>query len=651
MSSCTIDKVQVPFNIDSDWVFANPIPVVYKIENTKFPVNTEDAIEAILSVEDDDGFLKVSLVSSYESYQEQDWVELTDTSNPAYLGVWQILNVDIYGNLTLSVPYQGVTSGNVQRYYQNYFTILRLYVGIPPAHPKASENPMRLAATLYARPNSSNEALFNVSEIIREDYIFDNQFCQQQDNAGEAVNDLNAWVSVYVEYAESYDAVVDGEVVTEESTFQLDTSAGTEQMTNPDFASGSSGWSETVSGFDWTFSGGIAVAIFSNLSGSSKEIYQNISVIANETYLIQIDYNRPEVDQITAKLLIDGATVATQVEFSPAGSSSITYIYTPTSSATVQIGFKVEVDNTDVSGQEFELTLFSVKLEEINYYYLLNGTPQFGYVYGNNAGAYSLATGVVPAKFLTVFPQPRLFPGFPYDLSIIIPQSFFDDIYLTVFYRVKEYDFSGNQLSTDDINIPELGAGVYRLPISEYPYSSDGKYLTVGVYENRNSVETELSEVVRINIDRNGCAIHNTYISFLNYLGAWEYFLFKASRTNTFQTPVNQEIQRDVFANWDTLFAGGATQFDHIRKEGANKKTIYSQFVTKEERQVLIEWLRRSIKIMIYNEDAEDLNCLSVPFWRTILLESITESYTDIDKLFLLNFSYKETGEVFIQEQ
>lgn len=650
MSYCGIDLVTEEL-FESNWVFSNPVPVTYKVSNTKFPVNTTDPTESIAISEDNDGFLKLTLVTQYESYQELEWVELTDSLIEAYNGVWQIISVDIYGSITLSVPHAGVTTGNVHRYYQNYYTVLKLYAGIQPGHPRYAENPIRLVTTLYARPDSENLATFNISEIVRSEFGFENQFCQQQDLSGESVNDLNAWTSVYVEYAESYDVVIGGEVETVALGFTLDSTPDTELMTNKGFSGGATGWSESVIGFDWVFTAGVARATFTSLSGSTKELYQFIPVVADTVYNIRVEYTTAGNDQTTAKILINGVEAETLVEFDLNGASVISYIYTPTSSATVRVGFIVTADNSDTSGQLFNLTLFSMLEETVNYYYLVNGTPQFGYKFGNNAGQYSTYATTEAGKFLTVFSQPRMFPDFPFDLSIIIPHFYFTEPYISLYYTVREHNGQGSQVSSRSSVIPDYGGGVYRLPVSDYPYSPDSSYLTVNIYENNNGVVSAISETKRVNIAKDLCSIHDTYISFLNHLGGWDYFLFTASRRNIFNTPVSQELQRDVFANWDTLFAGGATQFDYIRKEAFNRKQINSQFVTKDERETLIEWLQRAIKVMIYRPEALEESCQDVPLWRTILVESITDSYSDIDKLYILNFTYKETGEVFIQEQ
>src|SRR6056297_548623 len=62
------------------------LPLVYKVSNTKFPVNSEDVVEDILSVSNNAGFAQLVLDSATYTFLAKGTVEVTNTTN--YNGVW-----------------------------------------------------------------------------------------------------------------------------------------------------------------------------------------------------------------------------------------------------------------------------------------------------------------------------------------------------------------------------------------------------------------------------------------------------------------------------------------------------------------------------------------------------------------------------------
>lgn len=199
-------------SIRSRWNAAN-LPLVYGISNTKWPTNSEDALIAVTSITDSDGFAQINFVNT--DILKRDWVEITGTTNNN--GIFQV-RAALPTFIILDTPFIENDSGFAQRYYQNYTTLIQVYAGIAPAHEHAATDPISLIGTIEQRPDTNNITLADVHEYVKNKMNTD-----YNESQASWPNDLNGWTDFYIAWAERFDDS-DGTTVTNEtSIFTNDT--------------------------------------------------------------------------------------------------------------------------------------------------------------------------------------------------------------------------------------------------------------------------------------------------------------------------------------------------------------------------------------------------------------------------------------------
>lgn len=197
---------------NSKWNSAT-LPIQYTFGNDKFPENTLDDVDSFGSVSDNNGYAQINLITGYEVYVAKEWIYVEGWSNYED-GPYQIKSVS-GSDITLFISYNGDDTGTVQRYYNNYTLLIRVYSGLPAGHVLEPEKPTVLVTTLEQVPFSNNVDT-DISGAVRTKVSTENLI-----NEFNSV-DWNLFTSFYVEVAERYDAVVDGEVVNFTSDFVSD---------------------------------------------------------------------------------------------------------------------------------------------------------------------------------------------------------------------------------------------------------------------------------------------------------------------------------------------------------------------------------------------------------------------------------------------
>lgn len=217
--SCTSFLVSY---LESNWV-ASDLPIIYGINNDKWPVNSTDQTDAFNAVSDDNGYARLAIPSPNESYSAGAYIKITGATQAGHNGVWRIRTVYSGTDMTVEAPYLGTDSGTLQKYYNNYHNVVRVYTGIRNGHTHANERPMELRGTLRVRPDQNNTCNANISSLVRADLApIDNNFCELTFTNGWA-NDFNQFTQFYIEFAESYDIAVGGVLQTFTSGFYTNT--------------------------------------------------------------------------------------------------------------------------------------------------------------------------------------------------------------------------------------------------------------------------------------------------------------------------------------------------------------------------------------------------------------------------------------------
>ena len=94
---------------------------------------------------------------------------------------------------------------NWQRYYEGYNIQVRVYTGIRSGHTLAADDPMALSTTIKTRPDTNNEAIIDISGVVRDSLApVQNELCAVLDGDNYHGNDTNLFTMFYIEYAEGY---------------------------------------------------------------------------------------------------------------------------------------------------------------------------------------------------------------------------------------------------------------------------------------------------------------------------------------------------------------------------------------------------------------------------------------------------------------
>lgn len=469
---------------NSRWVSGH-LPIQYKIANTKWPVNTEDDVDNICAVTDANGFVQINLCGTYETYNKYDYITIADSTVSSYNGVWQILSDNNDTTVTIGAVYAGTATGTIQKYYNGYKNLIKVYAGIPQYHQFQSEDPMSLIGTRSIKPNSSNISIVDISGLIQDKLNCDNDFDQIS-----GANDLNAWTGFYIEYAESYDTSDGATITTFTSAYTTDNNVNcnAEQIIqNGDFTTDLTGWVNGGSGATFIYDSATAAATKGGES-ASKVLYQEAEFLQGVEYNIMATAINGEANALrlfitlyTDTSLTTGINISTEFI---TGTQVINFNYIPSKDYSV-IGFRFFYFGT--TAQKGSLDNISATISDCTYYgFALNGTRQFQNTIGGNFGDYvqNFNEHVYLNKFLTYFTSPIWFNGLKFDLSTIIPKSSFDSTEDgNLYYYIKEYTEGGGFIQRQDITLASKDDGLYRLPISDLTLDSDTENFDVQIYQ------------------------------------------------------------------------------------------------------------------------------------------------------------------------
>lgn len=188
------------------------LPIVYEIESTIYPTNTDEesySPNTVDSYSDADGNTRLELDQALTDPTELSKIELVGTGPLA--GVYQILTVYQPWSVVIDLAYSGSLNFSgyvIVKYYDNYAINVNVYAGLDPSHRWYSEKPYELAATLKFVPDNDNRTKFSIAEILRA-------YINNRNNLtlDTLPNNLDFMTGFYISYFESYDQS-DGEDIT-----------------------------------------------------------------------------------------------------------------------------------------------------------------------------------------------------------------------------------------------------------------------------------------------------------------------------------------------------------------------------------------------------------------------------------------------------
>lgn len=238
---------------------------------------------------------------------------------------------------------------------------------------------------------------------------------------------------------------------------------------------------------------------------------------------------------------------------------------------------------------------------------------------------FAIPSGVVGQdRFLTLFSSPTLFPGYYFDLSFFVLSTsayvlrrevYVDDVLKEVF----DTSFNGT------------GTGVYRMAIAQSGWSEDR--IDVTLYREGVAV----SETLTIDVATT-CASQNFYITWLNYLGGYDYWNFTARKTSFISNLESKTQETNTFPDWPNSEGEFATtKRQQTVRRSRNALRIESQNLTQTQVDA-IKWLFSSPLVQIVD---------SVYDRRTIIVDAQSvQVYKDQQDLFTIGFNASYTDEL-----
>jgi len=250
-------------------------------------------------------------------------------------------------------------------------------------------------------------------------------------------------------------------------------------------------------------------------------------------------------------------------------------------------------------------------------------------------------TSLTLANFLTPFTRPTLFDGYYFDLSFI-KNSVYSNDYLKIDRYTKSngnYTLASSSLAT----LTDYDQGVYRYSLSR---SSTESRIDVTYYSTDFGYPLQLSNTITIDVNSecNAYRTTNLYLTWLNYLGGYDYWLFTAQKLYSVDVTESKTQETNIHNNWPKSYGEFA---DSITKQSVRKTKnvvkVTSQYVTKDQLDALA-WVVSSPLVQIITTTS------SVTTARTVIVDSGTlKKYQERDNLYSVSFTITYTDELPVQ--
>jgi len=233
------------------------------------------------------------------------------------------------------------------------------------------------------------------------------------------------------------------------------------------------------------------------------------------------------------------------------------------------------------------------------------------------------------AKFLTLFERPTIFDGYFFDIGAYIYGSI-NDVVNYMSFVTDCLDAEGNVISSDQYDIPDNSLGLYRFQLEA---DCDCAALSVYLIFQQDGPTPDITE--RKTIDINCGCTNGTQLTWLNYLGGMESYVFSGQTEHQIDIKEAKTRIKNIFPNWDKSYGESAST---IRQETARiscfRKVLRSQLVPIENLKGL-QYLKTSSLVQIMGSEFD---------LRTVLVD--TDSFTvyqDNDKEFSIEFAVEYT--------
>lgn len=243
-------------------------------------------------------------------------------------------------------------------------------------------------------------------------------------------------------------------------------------------------------------------------------------------------------------------------------------------------------------------------------------------------------TSLTRSSFLTPFTQPTLFAGYYFDLSFIKNSSQSGD-----YLKIDRYTDGALNSSTRE-TFTDMDQGVYRVDLSQ---TGSEDQIDVTLFSIDYGYDLQISETITIDVvdDCDQFRTTNMYLTWLNYLGGYDYWLFTAQKLFSIDVVDSKTQEINIYNGWPNSYGEFA---DSIQKQSVRRSRnvvkVTSQYLTKDQMDALA-WIVSSPLVQIITTTS------GVTTARTIVVDSGTlNKYKDRDNLYSISFNVSYTDEL-----
>lgn len=636
------DGTYVPYTVSTDITYCPQLsthgyscvhlPIVYRISNNRWPVNSIDTVRTISTLNNDLGLARLTLSGSLGTFEDLSFVKISNAANSDYNGVYQILDKLSTTNITLSVAYEtftnaGLIGASIQLYYGNYNVVVQVYAGINSGHDWASVKPYELATTLELIPDENNEVFFSLGGegAVLPAYVKTKNNLQ----IVSYPNNTDFWCNFYISTAEQFDSS-DGYTV------------GTTQT----------GFTSDQSTFEGT--GVNAILPFKNIHSGHLSEYLMTNTAAKFLTLFTIpvifscgDDTQNCYSDISFLNPTNGLIISLQKKYYSNGvlATTVTTSIGEQSSGVIRAELEAECtyDRVDITllGQPTEDSFTNVDfVQGAN-----NGTP-----WVNKVNTITDVNGlsdsyVVPYYFVS---------GNVYTIDFNITISITGTIDTDVFAMLSNtthptypaqggdaeyYSTSGVKTGTFSLTATETGNGF--LVLQQAVNGALGAASLTLTINSLTITQTTISEEKQFEINC-GCADQEIRLTWLNPLGGFDYWVATAETGKAIDITSTTETTKNIFPTWPKSYGENAdTIRKQVSRESANRLFITTQFITEDQADALA-YIKTSPLVQIINSRTDR---------RTIVVDSDSfTKYTDNQKLITFTFNARYTDNIGSQK-
>lgn len=603
------------------------LPIVYEIESSLYPYSNQDN-RSISSFDNREGYMRLTLSGGLTGVIYLDFVRITGAASPELNGIFQVaLEIEGGNKYTIDLAYDSgynKTGAVVTPYYNNYAVLVHVYAGWPGVNGAGLPGFLK-RATLRFRPDNNNKVRFSISDVLKG-------FIESVNDLGPQAlpNNYHNAVQFYLRYQEAWDEadVTDTIIpwVSEETSDEGEYEGVAVNCKLP--------FKNQYSGYLSDYLMNVATAKFLTLfsvpvlfacSDSDPTCYQDISFLYTGGILtLQREYmrNGQIITTVTDDIETNGLGVY-RVPLIREGISACAYdevrlqlINSFSPSVGLDIGNQIGVNSEDDADWDLSDLLSIEAVIDLDI-----PIPSTKIIYGD--------VSIPPGSYSIDYNMNNTQPGTPVSFYLAVLNASLDVIHSSMIETT-----TGEITGTKSFTISEQAEHIGVYAMAESGGVSDP---TIYIYDFQFSAALgDVSEKKRIRIDC-GCANQLIKLCWLNNLGGYDYWTFKANKEYMVEIVASGETETNLLPAWPSSYDDTASTIRrNTYRYSRNQILIRSGYVSEDEVKALA-YIKSSILVQII--EGKSL--------RTVIVDTNSfVVYRDDDKLRTIEFTVTFTDDI-----